>query len=31
MIAYSKGFILGGQECTLYIFEKHEGDIKSPY
>ena len=31
IIKYSNGFIIGGSESTIYIYKKHEGDLKNPY
>lgn len=31
MIPYSKGFIVGGPDATVIIYDKHEGDINNPY
>jgi len=30
-VQYSKGFLVGGANCTCFIFERHEGDAKNPY
>lgn len=26
-----KGFLAGCSDCTIFIYDKHEGDIKRPY
>lgn len=31
ILAYKKGFLIGGPNCTIYQYEKHEGDLKMPY
>lgn len=31
IIACKRGFLIGGQNCTIYQYEKHEGDLKMPY
>ena len=28
---FSNGFLAGGPDFTIYIFRKHEGEIRSPY
>lgn len=28
---YTNGFIVGGADFTVYIYRKHEGDLKNPY
>jgi hypothetical protein len=30
MTQFSRGFLVGGQNCTILIFERHE-ELKSPY
>ncbi len=31
IIKYSKGFLVGGQDCTVLYFESNPSDIKSVY
>jgi len=31
IIPFSKGFIVGTNNCTIYIYERIEGDPKKPY
>ena len=31
LIPYSKGFLVGGQDCTVLIYEKHDGELRNPY
>lgn len=31
ILAYKRGFLIGGPYCTIYQYEKHDGDIKMPY
>ncbi|CAD8184061.1 unnamed protein product [Paramecium octaurelia] len=31
IVKYSNGFIVGGSDCMIYIYRKHEGDLKNPY
>lgn len=31
IISYSKGFIVGSNNCSVYVYERNEGDPKKPY
>lgn len=31
MVPFTKGFLVGGQDCTVLVYEKHEGDLRNPY
>lgn len=31
LLPYSRGFIVGTTNCTIYLYEKNEGDPKKPY
>ena len=31
ILAYKRGFVVGGPNCTIYQYEKHDGDLKMPY
>jgi hypothetical protein len=31
LVSFSKGFCVGGDNCTIFVFEKAKDDLKNPY